>query len=271
MKMMYRAALLAALGAAGFVSAQAQINPNDLALGFTVPQGTGNSDYVVDLGGIPTGGNIVANENTVLSVSGFNGTTFSSVVGSYFAANEASVGIVGGANAGGTGTDVILSVLASQSNPGTTASSSAPTPVSSQSALASAAGTILSGGIGTGQLSQTAANSWFQQVAENSTTVGAANNSFASYLNNNPMTILNGTTGTEVLDLYENMGSGRSGTTGWAYDGNVTLDVAGGNLTATYDETATAVPEPNILVAGLGALALCGIAARRNKLNRKQA
>ena len=241
-----RSALLAGLGLAFVTAVKAQIDPNDLVVGFSSQASGVTSDYIIDLGPIPTGANTTsANNNYALNVSGFDYSIFTSIFGSAFTSGQVNVGIIAGMDSGNQ--DVFESVLDNGTGTPTVAGSSAPgtSPVGSN--IANAAGTV--GALTLGQVVQTSEGSWYYNIAENPTTPGSAVNSFASYLNSNPMTTIGGTE-MLTLDLYEDIDNGHAGASGWTYMGDVSLDLSGGNLTATYDPTP--VPEPG--TCGLAAL-----------------
>lgn len=262
---LYKAALAAALGLAGATAAQAQINPNDLVLGFTSQASGANSDdYIVDLGQLPTGGNIAANYNTALDVSGFSYSAFTAS-GTAGAASLGSlyVGIIGGN--GGTGTkDVFLSEVDNGTGSPAQAGSSLPTAAPSGTDLESAADYPIGLGVGAVAVSPGAGLnnvSWTYNIAENPTSPGADSGAnYATYLGDNPMTTLN--SDTIVLDLYNETGSTHT-VNPWTFDGTVTLDLNTENdsLTATYDETP--VPEPATCgLYALGGLLMLGLGRR---------
>jgi len=232
MKKIYKSVLLAALGLGGVTAAQAQINNNDLVIGFTSQAAGVTDDYLVDLGQIP------GTPNTSLNVSGFSISTFSSTFGSALSDGEVNVGIIGGQGSGPA--DVYLSIL-----DGLSAPANAPT----LSNIGNAAGVAL--GLSLGSVPQSG-NGFYYAVAENPTTDGAEANSFASYLDVNPLTTIGGSE-TALLDLYEDAGSGRTGTTGWEYEGDVAIDLSGPSFTATWDPVI--VPEP----ATFGVFAVGGL------------
>jgi hypothetical protein len=245
---LYKAALAAALGLAGATAAQAQINTDDLILGFTSQFSGVTQDYLVDLGQVPTGGNILANNNTALNVSGFNGTTFGGIFNSALSANAVNVGIVA-SKAGSSGND-IFSELDNGSGTYSLTGSATP-PTDTKSALQS--GASIPGSLTLGAVNQSASGSFFQLVAENPNTAGAAANSFAGYVDN-PLSTVGGSE-TIVLDLWEdayNLGGPGS----WVYDGNVTIDVSGDNLSAVYDVTPAPEPTTYAIFGGLGVLLL---------------
>jgi len=232
MKKLYKAALLAAFSLGGVIAAQAQANPNDLLVGFTDTAGGVTNDYIVDLGQIP------GTENTSLDVSGFDDSTFTSIFGSALSGGQVNVGIVAGESS--PGQDVIMSVLDNGTGTPTVAGSSAPSTTPTGNNINLGASTV--GALLLGVQPQVSDASWYYNIAENPATEGSAgNNSFAGYLNSNPMTTINGMTESLTLDLYEDVNNGRSGTTGWTYVGDVALDLNGGTLSATFDP----VPEPS--------------------------
>lgn len=255
MKNLYKAALLAALGITA-VSAQAQIANNDLVLGFTSQAAGVTSDYVLDLGQIPTTANT--------QLSGISLSTFNSVFGSALSGGQVNVGIVGGTDSGTF--DAITSTLDNGSGTATVAGSNAPKTATGKSQLSGAADSA--DGLALGVVSQGDLSSFSQNIAINPTTAGAAANSFAGYLGSNPLsTISSGETIT--LDLWKSTQSGKSGATAWVYEGDVALDLTGSTLSAVFDPTVVSVPEPTTygLLAGAGLLV---VALRRN-INPKNA
>jgi hypothetical protein len=254
-KNLYKAALMAALGLAGVTAAQAQINNNDLVLGFT-SQFTGvTQDYLIDLGPLPS--NIPANYNTPLSVSGFNSATFGGIFDTALANNAVNLGIVGSTPNGDSGGEVILSILDNGTGTPTLAGSLTP-PSDTESALANASDIPTT--LVLGPVSQSANGSFFNNVAENPTTPGiAGNNSFTGY-SDNPLSTLGGSESI-LLDLYENTFAPRTASS-WVYAGDVSVDVSGDTLTATFDP----VPEPGTaLIAGISGLSLVLLRRRFNR------
>ncbi|HTV41071.1 MAG TPA: PEP-CTERM sorting domain-containing protein [Candidatus Sulfotelmatobacter sp.] len=240
----YKACLLAALGFVGATAAQAQINANDLVLGFTSQASGVSDDYLVDLGQLPT------TPNTALNVSGFSWTTFSSIFGSALANGQVNAGIVG-STPGNTG-DVILSQLDNGTGTASIAGSATP-PGDTLSGLHDAASTVSSTSLTLGEVAQSQTTSFYYNIAENPTTVGAAGiSSFSAYADNPLVTI--SSSESVVLDIYEDSYTSRSNN-GWSYDGTVTLNLSGDSLSAVYDVTPT--PEPSTCVlGGLGMLML---------------
>lgn len=232
---LYKAALAAALGLAGAAVAHAQTLPNadDLVLGFTSQFAGVTSDYLIDLGQLPSAPGVIS--------TSFNSSTFASIFttssGNALTAGAVNVGIVGGT----TGADAITSLLDTSSLPSATVPGSSAPPPNTKSAIDAAGG--LADSLYLGVTPQSSANSFYGDVAENPTTDGSQPNSFALYLNSNPLTTMSGTTENVTLDLWSDSNSGRSGTTGWSYDGYVDLSMNGGNLTASFDEV-TPAPEP---------------------------
>jgi hypothetical protein len=249
---LYKAALMAALGLAGAMTARAQYANDDLILGFTSNYGGNTTDYLVDLGQIPTGGNITANEETSLNVSGFSWSTFNTYFGSALANNAVNLGIVG-AHAGSTG-NVIFSEYNNGSGATVLSPGSSTPPADTRSALQN--GAAIPESLTLGPVAQ-GGNSFYNLVAENPNTDGAAANSFAGYVDN-PLSTL-GSGETIVFDLYEDSYS-LAGAGSWAYDGNVTVSLNGEALSAVYD-----VPEPATyaLFGSMGVL-LLGMRRRRS-------
>lgn len=239
----YKAALVAALGYTGVTAAHAQINPNDLVLGFTSQASGVSDDYLVDLGQIPT------TSGTSLNVSGFNGSTFSSIFGSALANGEVNAGIVG--STPGTSGDVIFSRLNSAGTPGL--AGSATPPGDTLPALRDAAGTVSSTSLTLGEVAQTQTTSFYYNIAQNPMADGTAGiSSFAGYADNPLVTIPSSES--VVLDIYEDSYTSRANN-GWTYDGSVTLNLSGDSLSAVY---VSPVPEPATyaLFGGLGMLML---------------
>jgi len=232
---LYKAALVAALGMAGAVAAQAQ-NPaaNDLVLGFTSQFNGVVNDYLVDLGPIPSAPGAISSS---FSSSTF-ANTFTTSSGNALASGQVNVGIVGGSSS-----DAIFSELDTTATPSTTTAGSATPPADAKSNV-DAAGLVATG-LTLGTPAHTDQTSFFADVAESPTAGGANANNFTGYADN-PLSTIDGTTESLVLDLWENANSGRTGVTGWTYEGYVDLGLSGGNLTATYDEPLiSSVPEPS--------------------------
>jgi len=253
MKNLYKAALLAALGLISVTAAQAQsasgtINNNDLVLGFTSTVNGVSQDYILDLGQIPTAPNT--------QLGGISLSAFNSIFGANLANGQVNAGIVGGLPSGTQ--DVITSTLQG---------AGAPSVSPSKGNISGAAGTV--SGLQLGAVSQSSSASFFQNIAETPSTAGAAANSFAGYLASNPLSTI-GTSETLTLDLYKDTFSGKTGTTGWSFIGDIALDLSGPTLSAVFDPTSTAaVPEPATygMLAGAGLLAV----SLRRQVSRKTA
>ncbi|HEY3762962.1 MAG TPA: hypothetical protein VGN23_14550 [Verrucomicrobiae bacterium] len=225
---LYKTALVAALGLAGATAVQAQtVGPNDLVLGFTSQAAGVTDDYLIDLGQIPS------TPGTFDISTTFNATTFGSTFGSALSGNELNAGIVGGSTSSAIDSTLDISGNPSTLSPGSSA------PAASTKSFVDNAGDIATS-LSLGTPAHSAQTSFFSDVAENPTTAGANANSFAGYVSN-PLSTMTGNS--IVLDLWENSDSGRSGVTGWTYEGYVDLSFSGNDLTATYDEPA-ATPEP---------------------------
>jgi hypothetical protein len=106
-KQLLKAGLVAALGLGASTAAQAQINNDDLVLGFTSPNATSiggvKSDYIIDLGQVLG----TSPAQIPLSGSQYNDPTFTANLGGAVTGGSAYVGIFG-AKSGSSG-DVILS------------------------------------------------------------------------------------------------------------------------------------------------------------------
>lgn len=241
MKKLYKAALAAALGLGAVTAAHAQINNNDLVLGFTSEAAGVTSDYIVDLGQLPS------SPDTVMA--SLDDALFDSTFGSAISGGQVFAGIVGGADV--SSPDVFTSVAGGSSAPG----------VVTRTYLADASG--LPGAMLTGVQAQSSQSSWYYNIAENPMTPGSAVNSFAGYLGSNPMATFNGNEEAVILDLYENTAPAiRGNPAGWEYVGNVTVTLAGSTLSAVYD-----APEPSTY--GLFALGGVLLFTLRRQLNRK--
>ncbi|HEX5398765.1 MAG TPA: PEP-CTERM sorting domain-containing protein [Verrucomicrobiae bacterium] len=250
-KHLYRVALLAALGLGGATAAQAQINANDLILGFTSPNaasiGGNKYDYIIDLGQIPGSAGQIT-----LSPSQFNATTFNTVLGSALAGGQAYVGIVG-AHSGASG-DVILSADVQ------------PTTSGSASFLRSAAG--YPDGLGLGQVNQTG-SSFFENISQGPGQLGAAANNFTLYAQS-PLYAITASqgTGAQTIDLnlweatYQTIPS--SGVSAYSSPGFISLNLNGGNLGVAFNQEALAVPEP-ATYALLGAAGVLLLVFRRQR------
>jgi hypothetical protein len=248
----YKAALAAALGYAGATTANAQINPNDLVLGFSSQYSGVSQDYLVDLGQVPT------TPNTALNVSGFDGVSFGSIFNSALAAGAVNVGIVGGKDA--SSGDVIFSELDNGTGTSSTAGSGMP-PVDTKSALQNGAAVPV--GLTLGAVNQAANTSFYYDVAQNPMTAGTSGtSSFTGYVDN-PLTTMS-SSGDVVLDLWKDSWT-LGGVSSWTYDGNVTIGVSGGNLSAVYDVQAVPEPATYAICGGLG-MVMLGL---RRKLGRK--
>jgi hypothetical protein len=241
---LYKTALAVGLGLAGATAAHAQNpNANDLVLGFTSQFSGVTSDYLIDLGQIPSSPGVLT---TSFSPTTF-GNTFTTSSGNALTSGALNVGIVGGSSS-----DAIFSELDGSATPLTTIAGSA-TPASDSRAALDNGGEIATG-LTLGTTLQSSSTSFFSDVAENPNAGGASANNFTGYVDN-PLTTINGTSESVVLDLWEDANSGRTGVSGWTYEGYVDLSLSGGNLTATFDEGVNAVPEPATYgLFGLGVL-----------------
>ena len=261
MKNSYKVALLAALGLTVAVAAQAQTPvANDLVLGFTSTAPGVTSDYIVDLGQLPTA------QNTQIG-SGVSLATLSSVFGSALANGQVNAGIVGGTAAGSKA--AFTTTLDNGTGTATVAGSTAP--ISASKSQLSQVGSIATS-LTTGVVSQNPVGQigFFTSVAETPTTVGSANNNVASDLGSNPLSTI-GTSEIITLDLWKNAGTAATGTavTGWQYEGDIQIDLSGTTASVVFDPAASSVPEPTTygLLAGAGLL----VVSLRNKLARKNA
>lgn len=256
---LYKAALLAALGLGGVTATQAQINNNDLVLGFTSPNATSISgtkyDYLIDLGNLST---IEAGGASQLTLSGsqFDSATFNSILGSAVTGGSAYVGIVGGTS--GSSGDVFYS-NASQPVTGTHGN------------YATAAGVVP--GLTLGQVPQTG-QSFYNWVAESPSSQGAmGNSSFSGYVGN-PLYAVSASqgSGSQNIDLtlwegtYTSIPSHASA---FSNIGFISLNLTGGNLGVAWNQEAVpaAVPEPTVL-ALLGGAGLLLLGFRRQSIGK---
>lgn len=264
MKNLYKFALLTALGLASVQGVFAGANNNDLILDINANDSGGTTEFDVNLGNIST---FTPTPNYDLSslVSGFNSYSSATVSG-------LMIGVVGGQNGqggiAGTGNDIFSTTMrVGGSSYATAGTEGAPTAGSPGKAAIGSAGGI------TGTFSDYGVNtstgdstSWTSLVAKDTTTDGTANNSFSSYLGLNPMSSITGSTIT--LDLWKDTVTGSSTTSGWVYQGDLTLTLNGSAAPSlVYD--VSAVPEPTTygMLAGAGLL----LVSFRNKLVRKNA
>jgi hypothetical protein len=106
-KTLHKAAALAALALAAGTAAQAQINNNDLLLGFTSPNAASvggiQYDYIIDIGQLLGTGP----HQITLSAGQYNDSTFTTDLGAAVAGGNAYVGVFGATL--GSSSDVILS------------------------------------------------------------------------------------------------------------------------------------------------------------------
>jgi hypothetical protein len=256
---LYKAALAAALGLAGATAAHAQVNPNDLVLGFTSQFGGVSNDYIVDLGQLPP-------SSGYMNTSSFSSSAFASAFttssGNALTSGTVNVGIVGGND--GNSVDVFDSTLDTSLTPSASTPGSNPPGGATPSNISAAAAVATSLSLGT--VAQSSPTSFFYSIAENPMTPGSSGvSSFAGYVSN-PLSTINGSDPIITLDLWEDSQVGAHGTTGWDYEGYVELNLTGGNLTASFDSP---VPEPSTYcLYGVGGLLMFAV---RRKLSAKVA
>jgi PEP-CTERM motif len=237
-------------------------NNNNLILSINNNNNGGSTEFTVNLGQVSS-----------FSAPNFDLSSFVLSFSSYTSAGATglNIGVVGGQNGQGgltgTGNDVYTTTLRAGSgsylNPGTEGAPS----VNPSKALIANAGGITGGFSGyAANLSISDSTSFSSNIAKDPSTAGTAANSFVGYLGQgaNPLQTMTGDT--IVLDLWKNTVTG-SGTTGWAYEGNLTFDKSGSTPTLTWD--ASPVPEPSTfsLFTGAGLLAL----SFRRRFGRKNA
>lgn len=252
-KQFQKAAWVAALGLGVGTAAQAQINNEDLVLGFTSPNaasiGGVKSDYVIDLGSLTTLLGSGAQQIT-LSGSEYSDSTFTAAVGGAVTGGSAYVGIVGATH--GSSGDVILSGVAGSTPP-----------TGTKNNYQSAAN--FPSGLSLGEVSQSG-QSFFNNIAQNPTSAGAAPSSFAQFVQNplQGITSAQGTGGSALnLEIYRGTFTSIPQTaSAFSDEGFVSILFSsnGGISGVAWDEAATAaaVPEPGTygLFAGAGLLVL---------------
>jgi hypothetical protein len=235
-------AVVAATAALAAQGLRAQTAPGgDLILGFT--SGTATSDYVVDLGAIPS---VPTDLGSAINLSQF-GTGGAPSIGNM------SVGVIfGNPVNSGPGDYVGFSV-----------SHGGAAPVTPSGNSVTGAGTQ-AGSVLIGTPANTLGTSFTGQSAV--TTAGT----FANYFQTDPRLSMPGTS--LVLDIYESMriastGRGTPTATAFSLIGTLSLDLSGGTPHAEF--TPTAVPEPSTygLIAGAGLL----LVALRRRLSAQRA
>jgi hypothetical protein len=254
MSKMTKIALLAVGAALLSQAAKAQVNPDDLILGFTSTANDVASDFIVDLGQIPN------SPNTQLggvSLSAFN-SIFSS---GDITAGNVDVGIVGG-NTGNP--DVFVSTLRTgsaaqylptnygvkgqEAKPGFF-TTSANTYLAAQDAQLLSLGTVAHG----------SATSWYSSISQYGVSpANQPNGSFASYApaSTQALSVLPGTEQV-TLDLFQENDAASGLMT---YVGDVQLDLTGSTLSAVFDPAPAPEPTTTALLAGVAVL---GFAFRR--------
>lgn len=273
---LYKAALVAALGMAGAVAAQASSPASgDVVLGFTSQSaGASADDYLVDLGALPAGGNVAANYNTALNVSGFSESAFTAagVAGSALGSGGTLyAGLVGYISGGTTTSSIYMSQVDNGSGSPTAAGSGplvSPTGTALISAYDDATSLNPSGAVSAANVGSFSYGVALNPSQQGSNTTGTGN--MAGEAANNPMGTISSSL---VFDLWTGKATpSRGGATfnGWTYDGTVTISLANDTLTAIYDEVnVSSVPEPATygIFGGLGLLVL----ALRRQLTGKLA
>jgi len=256
MNKMIKIAVMAVAAALVSQAAKAQINPDDLILGFTSTANDVASDYILDLGQIPT------SPNTQLG--GVSLSTFNSIFGATDIANgNVDVGIVG-ANSGNpdvtvsttrNGTSVNYAVKGSEAKPGFF-TTSANTFLAAQDVDALSLGVV----------SHASPTSWYSSISQYGVgPEGQPNGSLGSYApaSTEALSVLPGTEQI-TLDLFNE----NDNTTGlMTYVGAVQLDLTGSTLSAVFDPVPTPEPSTTALLAGAAVLGL----VFRRQLVRKNA
>jgi PEP-CTERM motif len=236
-------------------SAQAQVTPNDLYMGFQNQAGGGSADYIINLGlaSSLTGSSSVVDLSSDFSLgdftsAGLQGTNSTSIAG----------GVVGGSN-GNTPSDIYLTELRSGgSGIPSAAGSSAPTGLTraQDNSAYSVLAQITAPGAGTGLLDTS--RSWESSIEPTLTT-----SSFYGVTGDNP----DSQVGTV---LYEDLwgtsnSSGLGGPQSFVYEGYFTLDLTGSSPDLTFTSALVPVPEPSAyLMSGLGGFLLLLLRGRRS-------
>jgi hypothetical protein len=234
-----------AFGAAMVTQAlQAQINDGDLVIGFN--SGTSTTDYVLDLGQVPT------SANTQLAGS-FDLSTFNSTFGSA----AMNVGVVGGDPDGAIDPSGFETMWTTTLRTGVAATSFAThgteaAPASlSQNGVDGGASTAVQVALGFTPTANSSSSAWNQVISKGPGQHGSNNTSFGQFAN--PMTALSSQPLT--LDLW----SANDGNTlnPFTYVGDLQIDLTGATPSIIFDP-AVAVPEPASygLLAGGGLLAI---------------
>jgi PEP-CTERM motif len=211
--------------------------------------GPNNNDLILDINFNPTG-STEFNANLGL-LSSFTSDMSSLLTGfsgyASFSQSGLNVGVVGGQNGqgglSGTGNDVYMTTLHG---------SGAPTVGNPGKAAIASAGGVAGGFQSYGNaISSSDSASFSVNVASTPT----ANGSFANTMGANPLSQMTGST--ISLDLWSDTVTGSSTTSGWVYQGELTLNLTSPS-SPTLSFTAAAVPEPSTygLIAGAGLLAV---------------
>lgn len=228
-------------------------NNNDLILSINNNDGGGSTEFTVNLG-----------LQSSFTGPNYDLSSFLSTFNSQYASAAASslnVGIAGGQNGQGgltgVGNDVYTTTVRVGNNGQYTIAGTEGGPsINPTKANIGSAGGIAGGTISFGSnLATSDANSFTSLFAKDPVTPGTAANNFTGALGGvNPLSTMTGTSIT--LDLWKDTVTGSSTTSGWVYQGDVTLDFGTASPTATWD--ATPVPEPTTfsLCIGAGLLAL---------------
>jgi PEP-CTERM motif len=238
-----------ALGAAMVTQALQAQNAvsGDLILGFD----NGTSDYVLDLGALPTTTTDFSSEWDG-TATGFGGMTGS---------GQLTVGAIEGNNIGGTGSTVAISEVRTGSAdtawPSGKGTETLPTSPSTRPNISNAASLVTA--ITTGLQATSAAGSF-----ENVVAFSATANTFTSYLGaaDSPFQNLNGST--IVLDIFKDTQKS-SGVNPYVFAGDLSINTSTGSI--VFDPVAVPEPATYGLLAGGGLLAL----AIRRQFVRKNA
>ena len=254
MNKLAKTAIVAAGVALAAQGAFAGANNNDLVLSINNNDNGGNTEFTVNLGQL----------STFTPTPNYDLSGFMSTFNSQFTSAGASglnVGVAGGQNGqgglSGAGNDVFTTTLrVGNSGQYTTAGTEGGPSILPSKANIGSAGGIAGGFVGysvNGSVSDP--NSFTTLFAKDPTTPGTAANNFTGDLGGvNPLQAMTGTTIT--LDLWQDTVTSSTTTSGWLYQGDLTLDLSGPSATLTWD-SASPVPEPSVysLFAGVGVLA----------------
>lgn len=243
MKKLSTAAILVGGAILASQSAFAGYTANDLYLGFQNQAGSASSNYIINLG---AASGIVGGSSVVDLSSDFSLTDFNSVLGS---SSSMYAGILGGKQ-DSISPDVYVTQLRSSLGTPSVAGSTAPSTLTSSDKNSAMAplGNLNGPAANSGTLDATL--SWQNYVEPNNTP-----STFLGASGINPDS-LSAPSSVLYEDLYYAQGS-----SAFAYQGYLTLDITGSNPSVTF--TPAAVPEPaTYALFGMGGLLLFSLRRR---------